>query len=94
MFLLGRAYTATSLNYELSPLVNIGMLWIQNLTDGSALVGPSLAWNFDDNVAIGLGMLLGLGQRPTFSLTPPNIVFRQEFGAAPNVFYGELRFYY
>lgn len=92
MFLLGRFYGAANVSYEATPLITLNVLWIQSLIDGSALFGPSLSWDFDQNVAVGLGALIGVGERPDFTGVVPEL--KTELGTAPALYFGEVRFYY
>jgi hypothetical protein len=80
IFLVGRWYTALSLSYEFHPLVNGSLLWVQSLTDGSALLSPGLTWEVKEWLDLRLGALLGLGSQTEL----------REEGLAPGTEFGDL----
>lgn len=63
VYLLGELYAGALASFELHPLVNLSVSWLQSLTDGSALVGPGLGWDFAQEVSLGLGALVPVGER-------------------------------
>jgi hypothetical protein len=60
----GRYYAALTAGYQLTPLVGISAFSVVNLSDPSAMIGPSLAWSVADNAELSLGAFFGAGERP------------------------------
>ncbi len=60
----GRYYGAVTLSYELTPLINVAAFSVVNITDPSAMIGPSLSWSAADNVELAAGAFFGAGERP------------------------------
>ena len=87
-FLVGRWYAAMGLDYEWTPLVRPMLVYFQNLTDGSALLAPSLRWDIGQETVFDLGAIVGLGTEPD-GLTP-----KSEFGSTPDVYHASLRVYF
>jgi hypothetical protein len=94
-FLLGVAYAALAVDHEISALWRGGLAGIVNLTDGSALIAPSLAWDVADEVTFAMGGFVGAGKRPTVWLPSGGAVDlglpRSEFGSLGAVVYTDLR---
>lgn len=98
MFLLGQYYASLLTYFELTPLLSFNAVWMQNLTDGSALALPSLSWDFGEGTTLGLGGILSLGDRgydvqigdpldpTTYSYAP-----RSEFGLTPHTLFTDVR---
>jgi hypothetical protein len=107
---LGHLYAALSLTQELSPVFNLGAVTILNLTDPSALIGPSLSWSVASNVDLVAGGFLALGARPAEvdllallgpdgGLLPAEEALAQlesgsEFGLAPHQAYLQIKLYF
>lgn len=97
LFLTGRWYTVASADYQPHPLVTCQMLWLQNLTDASALLMPIVDWEAKEWLIIRLGASVGLGKRPDSVANPlaPGgqvQITKSEFGTYANVYYLEMRF--
>lgn len=90
VYLLGTYYAGALMTYELHPLVNVGLSWLQNLTDGSALAGPTLAWDFAQEVSLGAGALVPIGERLAIGPSGRPRV-ESEFGLYPLVVFTDLR---
>lgn len=90
VFLLGEFYAGGLAMYEVHPLVNISLSWLQSLTDGSALAGPALSWDFAQEVTLAAGALVPVGERMTLGpgLTP---AVGSEFGLYPLVVFTDVR---
>ncbi len=58
---LGRHTGAASASWQLHPLWTAGALLLANLTDPSALVGPSLGFSAGENASLAAGAFFGLG---------------------------------
>lgn len=90
VYLLGELYAGLLASYELHPLATLNLSWLQNLGDGSALAGPAIAWDFAQEVSLGAGALIPLGDRMT--LGPGGLpTVHSEFGLYPTVVYTDLR---
>ena len=90
VYLLGEYYAGALLSWQVHPLANIGLSWLQSLTDGSALAGPSLAWDFAQEVSLGLGALVPVGERMTIgSFGLPEV--NSEFGLYPVIVFTDVR---
>ncbi len=94
LFLLGRHYAALSLSWQARPLLALQALWLQNLGDGSALVEPTLAWDFGENTALGLGAAIGIGEAPEPAIPFGLPEIRSEFGLIPDSYFAEIRVYF
>ena len=58
---LGRDEAVVQASYQVHPLWSISGLWLWNLNDRSAILGPSLAYSASDNAAIAAGVFIGTG---------------------------------
>ncbi len=67
---LGRDEAVVQASYQLHPLWSIAGLWLRNLNDHSAILGPSLAYSASDNVAIAAGVFVGTGADETTDAVP------------------------
>lgn len=81
-YMQDRYYTAVIASKSVHPLVSVSMYAIQNLEDGSGLIGPSVAASVRDNLDLTLStyVLHGGGQT--------------EFGAGHGVWFGGLQFWW
>lgn len=88
LWLLGRYYAGLALAQEITPLVNTSVALIGNLGDGSAFLGPSLAWSVASNAEVDLGAFFGLGDRPD------DFDVQSEFGLYPITIFLETKAYW
>lgn len=84
-FLLARYYVALQLAYEATFRLHGRLSVIQNFADGSAMLLPSVSYDFAPNTRVALGATLGLGKGPLPDGRPTT-----EFGLIPDVYYGEV----
>ena len=92
VFLLGRWYAALALGYAPGLLTQLGLAYIQNLTDGSGLLTTTLSYELAQEVTLGLGALLPVGRRPQADPGQVSGVrLRSELGAAPALLFTEVR---
>lgn len=61
---LGRVYAGISAAQEITPLIFGHVAIVSNLADPSALVVLAGSWSVADNVVVGFGANLGVGQSP------------------------------
>lgn len=85
-------YAGLGLGYTLSPLTQLGLSYIQNLRDGSGLVSANLAYDFAQEVSMGLSILAPIGARPSLDLAAQRLKLESEFGAFPFLAITDLRF--
>lgn len=107
---MGRWYAALSAAYALTPLINVNLALIANLQDPSMLIAPGFGWSVGNNVELGVGGYVGLGQRPgemdemdlldaDFTLKSEDellraIPIRSEFGLTPAMTYVQIKVYF
>lgn len=65
MFTLGRAYLAGQIQMEAHPLVNLYLLAIQNIADGSGAIQPRMVWDLSQSVRFIAGASLYYGDTGT-----------------------------
>ena len=58
---LGRDEAVVQASYQLHPLWSVAGLWLWNLNDRSAILGPSVAYSAGNDAAIAAGVFLGIG---------------------------------
>jgi hypothetical protein len=84
-------------SYELHPLLLGQLTYIFSFSDYSSLIGPSLSYSIADEAEFLAGALVAIGKRPRTRQTAlgfPYPALRSEFGTYPNVFFGEVKFYF
>jgi len=105
LWLFGRAYAALTASQQITPLIAGSAALITNIEDGSAFVAPSLSWNASDNTVVAAGGFVGLGKRPTESVSTITLpdggtlavdlpVLASEFGTYPAVAFLQMRTYF
>ncbi len=93
VFLLGREYIIPSLSFQVSPLWNLALQGIYNLTDDSAFLSFTAEYNLAENFYTDIGYYHFLGDEITL-VTPDIPVLQSEYGTNPDVVYASLRFYF
>ena len=73
---------ALQVSYQPHPLVSTGLLTMISLTDGSALLVPSIGYSAGSELSMRAGAFFGLGEETTLLGLPAS-----EFGATPATFY-------
>ena len=58
---LGRDEAVVQASYQLHPLWNVAGLWLWNLNDRSAILGPSVAYSAGNDASIAAGAFFGIG---------------------------------
>ena len=86
-YLLGRHYVALGASLATNPLLAGGVQMIVNLSDGSALVAPSLEYSFAEDVYLAAGAFVGAGRAGGGSAAA-------EFAAYADTRYGTIRLYF
>lgn len=92
VYLLGRYYAGGTVAYTPTELTSIGVGAMMNLSDPSAILTPTFAWQVAQDVEFGLGGFIPIGAQPEVELILPRI--RSEFGSAPYFAYANLAAYY
>ena len=75
---LGRDEAVVQASYQVHPLWSVSGLWLWNLNDRSAILGPSLAYSAADNAAIAAGVFIGIGD----DATTDDLPLPSEYGLA------------
>lgn len=93
VFLLGEHYLIPSLAVQMSPLWNIAVQGILNLSDESLFASISGEYSVSDNLYMDVGIYYFNGHDP--ELTPAGLPGAgSEYGANPGVAYLSLRYYF
>ena len=87
--LLGEHYLIASLGYTKSALTTVNLTSFINLSDQSTLITLAADRSLADNLYMGVGVYVNLGRSPSTA-----IVMGSEFGSAPSVLFGNLRYYF
>jgi hypothetical protein len=88
MQILGRQAVAIQLNYPFSDAVNGSFLVLNNPTDSSGVISPSLRWDLDKNVTFMGNVFVPWGEEPSEGQ------FRSEYGATPTSLFLQAAIYY
>lgn len=110
VWLYGVAYAGAAVSQELTPILTANLAGFVNLTDASALVAPTIAWNVSSEASLNAGLYTGFGGRPTatspFQLLGPGnqpysgrdlgeaLGVKSEFGLVPTLFFVQMSAYF
>lgn len=89
-YLTGRWYAAALLSQQIGSLHSLQLATIANLSDASLLLMPGAGLSVADEVTLGLGALVPLGERPLVQFAGVPLP-RSEFGTSPVLGYLDLR---
>ncbi len=92
-FHMGEHLLGVVATYEILPILNGSLAWIFSCSDQSSLVQPGLSLSVSDEAEFLFGAMIGLGARPKGS-SPLTLDLKSEFGAYPNIYYMEFKFYF
>lgn len=81
----GRDVTAGQVSYQVHPLVNLELLALWDLDDGSALLAPAAGYSAGGNVSLRAGVFAGAGRARLATGAPGS-----EYGAVPTAGYLSL----
>ncbi len=84
-FNMGRYYAGMSAAYELTPLMQLTLAGMGNLTDPSALVIAGFRWSVVENGRFTAGAMLPVGEKPD------GLSFKSEFGSMPVLGYAVMK---
>ena len=90
---LGQHYAGAFLGYQPHPLVNLGLVYIQNLTDGSLILGPTVDYSISDEVRLSFSGFIPMGREATWETGElfPALTPRSEYGMSPQIYFVQLR---
>ena len=91
-FHAGRVLGGLVASYQILPILTGSLAWIFSFGDYSSLLQPGLQLSVSDEADFLFGVMLGLGARP--EATAAGLELNSEFGAWPNVYYLEFKFYF
>ncbi|MEJ2108573.1 MAG: hypothetical protein P8Z37_01420 [Acidobacteriota bacterium] len=94
VYLLGRHYIVPGLVYQCTPLISCTIQSLINVTDPSIFLSSQLDYNIGNNIYLGLGAFIGIGENPTISGPLTTVSYRSEFGGYPNFYFASLRYYF
>ncbi len=98
VYLLGKHYVIPGVSYQLTPLITAGGQALVNLSDGSALLAPSLEYNIAENIYLAGGAYIGAGKAPDayvrFFPSSTRLIFNSEFGTYPDQYFVSFRLYF
>ncbi len=81
---LGRDALMTNVGWRVTPLIEVSLLSLVSLQDGSSLVSPGLNWSLADEVSLRLGAFAGIGPGAS------EAKLRSEHGATPLIGFAAL----
>jgi len=79
---LARNYLFSTVSCEITPLLVGTFSVIHNVDDGSVMLAPSVDYSLTEDLYLTLGAQVGIGQGQT------------EYGARPEVYYFQMRYYF
>ena len=86
---LGRDEAVIQTGYQIHPLWSLSGLVLVNLNDGSAIVGPGVAWSAGENATVAAGLFVGLGDDERTRERP----IPSEFGLTGTIAYISLSWF-
>ena len=92
VYLMGRHYLAPGMAYQVTPLVNLSLQTLLNISDLSTFLSSQMEYNIAQDIYLAIGALIGIGNPPETEDEAPQ--FRSEFGGYPNVYFSSFRFYF
>jgi hypothetical protein len=90
---MGRHLIGVTASYEILPILTGRLAMIYSITDSSIQIQPTLSLSVSDEATMVLGFALNRGRRPE---TGPDRLtrIRSEFGAYPDYYYVQFKFYF
>jgi hypothetical protein len=85
---LGRDALMTNVGWRVTPLIEVSLLSLVSLQDGSSLLSPGLNWSLADEVSLRLGAFAGIGP------AAGEAQLRSEHGATPLIGFGALSVFF
>lgn len=86
-------YAGIVLAYQPHPLVSLSLIYIQNLQDGSLILGPAVEYSICDEVRLSFAGFVPIGRSADWNTDNgvPELVPRSEFGMSPQLYVLQLR---
>ena len=96
VYLFATKYVIPGINYQITPLISLTAQALYNVDDESVFLSPILEYSFAQDVYIGAGAYVGIGENPGFGGLGENTfpIFNSEFGTYPDFFYTSFRIYF
>lgn len=91
---LGPHHLAAALAWQPGPWGGLSLVYVQNLTDGSLVLGPSVDYVLSDEVRLSAVALVPVGARPSWTTGPdglPALEPRSEHGLGAQMYVLQLR---
>jgi hypothetical protein len=90
---LGRHYAGVTLAYQPITELAISLVYIQNLQDGSLVLGPAIEYGVSDEVRISLSGFIPIGRDPEWRTngSMPELRPHSEFGLSPQLYVLQVR---
>ncbi len=89
MQVLGRTEAAIQASYQVHPLVEVDLMGLTDLSDGSLLVAPGASWSATAAATVRLGLFKGFGHGTYDPLHPGS-----EYGSVPGIVYLSLSWFF
>ena len=93
VYLMGRHYIIPGISYQISPLITITGQSLINATDPSVYLTPQAEYNIANNVYLGIGAFIAIGEKPA-ATNEGSYLLRSEFGGYPDYYFGSIRYYF
>jgi len=90
VYLMGRHYLASGINYQVKPLITLSGQNLFNLPDRSTFLSIQAEYNIAQDIYVSLGTFAGIGKRPEMTDTR----FNSEFGSYQNTYFSSFRIYF
>jgi hypothetical protein len=90
---LSENLVAAAVTYDILPILIASLGTIVSVDDGSLQIQPRLTWSAADEVEVLAGAIVSRGARPAVG-PPLGLALRSEFGAFPDVYYVEVKWYF
>ncbi|MBN1124977.1 MAG: hypothetical protein JXA82_08215 [Sedimentisphaerales bacterium] len=88
MQILGRHALATQLSYPFNEAITGGFLVLNNPTDGSGVLSPSLIWDMNNNTTISVSGFLPWGEEPK------GLMIQSEYGMISTSLFAQITMYF
>ena len=86
---LGKDYIGVIAEYQILGILTGSLTVTLNCDDPSSVISPALIYSISDNIELDGGALFGIGKKPDAAAT-----MQSEYGAYPNTYYLEFKWYF
>lgn len=94
---MAQHYLGAVLAWQPLPMLSVSLIYIQNLQDGSLILGPAVEYIVSDAVRLSLSGFIPIGRDPEWQSSDtdpiPTIRAHSEFGLSPQLYVLQLRVY-